>query len=470
MAKTHHRSSSKRSRTSNDSPSNPVDGDNNTTPKSEASSKLDSKMAKLSLPDKVITNIAKNANAMQQSFAEMLQRQLALNKISAQDHDGAHIIVKSAKVDKRKHCPITAPKRFQDDKEIKQIQEDDDKVLAKLEEDKSDLIRKSASRILELCKEEHKTLQLTAIHELAIDIANNERVRVELLELKCVPADVTDVQLGNTAAMEYIATNMMDEDAAKYQFKSAEAFAAAYAELHHVPVPKEDEPPPTNTAGGTEEEPPLTQPPPDTADATMEEAEVNPLTNNVVCKTVITKTKNVLTELWPLMTLPFWEEYRQAEIHRIVNKDAVIRSKSKKQEEANRQVTLNLEDLKDNPEKLVEELADTLTVRVAKNLKSEEQKSARRKESRKKSSGKSKTSQDTKPTNNGQSKRNKSKKNSKKQGQQSNSQQQKNAESSSNNNNNPNSHAGRGRGRGSGRGRNHRGGGGRGRGRGGRRN
>ncbi len=450
---------------SNDPPSNPVDRDNNTTPKSEASSKLDSKIAKLSLPDNVTMNIVKNAKTMQQSYAQVLQRRLASNKISAQDHEGAHLIVKSAKVDKSKHCPITAPKRFQDDEKMKEIQEEDDKLLANHEKKKSDLIRKAASRTLELIEEEFRNLQLTSIRELAIELANTERVRSELLEFKNVPTDVTDAQLGDAAAMSYIATNVQ-EDAAKYLFTSAEAFTKAYAKLHNVPMPKEDNPPTSSPPNP----PPLTyltQPrqedsDADAADIVMENvgagvgAEANPLTDNDVCKTVITKTKNVLTELWPIMTLTFWDEHKQAEINRIVNKDSKIRSKSKQQEEANRQVNLNLEDLKDNPEKFVDTLAEAMVEKSLPQLKR-----ALKKESRKKSSGKSKTSQDTKPTKNGQSKRNKSKK---KQGQQSNSQQQKNAESASTNNN-PNSHAGRG---GGGGGRSHRGGRGRGRGRGGR--
>ena len=439
---------------SNDPPSNPDDRDNNTTLKSEASSMLDSKIAKLSLPDNVTMIIVKNANTMQLFFAQLLQKQLALNKISAQDHEGAHLIVKSAKVDKSKHCPITAPKRFQDDKEMKAIQEEDDKLLANLEKTKSSLIRRSASRTLELMKEEFRKLQLTSIRELAIELANTERVRSELLEFKNVPTDVTDVQLGDAAAIEYIATNVREEDAAKYLFKSAKALTTAYAELHNVPMPKEDNPPSSTP-------PPLTQLSQETAaDTEMQDvregatAEANPLTDNDVCKTVITKTKNALTELWPIMTLTFWDEHKQAEIHRIVNKDSKIRSKSKQQEEANRQVTLNLEELKDNPEKCVETIADAVVKKSLPILKR-----AWKKESRKKSSGKSKTSQDTKPTKNGQSTRNNSKK---KQGQQSNSQQKKNAEAASNNNPNPN--AGRG-GRG---GRNHRGGRGRGNGRGGR--
>ena len=227
---------------SNDPPSNPDDRDNNTTLKSEASSMLDSKIAKLSLPDNVTMIIVKNANTMQQFFAQLLQKQLALNKISAQDHEGAHLIVKSAKVDKSKHCPITAPKRFQDDKEMKAIQEEDDKLLANLEKTKSSLIRRSASRTLELMKEEFRKLQLTSIRELAIELANTERVRSELLEFKNVPTDVTDVQLGDAAAIEYIATNVREEDAAKYLFKSAKALTTAYAELHNVPMPKEDNP------------------------------------------------------------------------------------------------------------------------------------------------------------------------------------------------------------------------------------
>eukprot|EP00986_Skeletonema_menzelii_P021293 scaffold33931_cov343-Skeletonema_menzelii.AAC.1 len=101
------RSSSKRSRTSNnDTPSVPNDGVNNNAPQSQASSTLNSKTATLSLSNKVTMNINENAKLMQEKFKANHQRHLASAKISAQDLNGAHPIVKSAKVDKRKN-PIT---------------------------------------------------------------------------------------------------------------------------------------------------------------------------------------------------------------------------------------------------------------------------------------------------------------------------------------------------------------------------
>ncbi len=443
-------SSSKRSRMSNDT-SGPNHEDTNTTPQSPASSKLDTKLATLSLPDKVLTNIKESKNLMQQSLAEMHKRQLAFIKISAQDPDGARPIVKSAKVDKHKHCPITAPKRFQDDTKMKEILEKDEDLRSQYEKDKSDLIRQAAEQVAELSKVEHRKLLLNKLQELAIDLANTERVNGEMMQYQKVPAGITDVQLGNAAAMDYINNNVNADAAKSYYFESTATFAAEYAALHNVPVPNQ-------------EIPPLTQ---ESTDSTMSEGEADPLKDNQVCKTIITKTKNTLTDLWPLMTTPFWNEYIQAEIHWVVNKDTTIRNASKKQEEANRQVSLNLEDLQTNPDAFVDVLADEVIEKM--NIKKKE--TARKQAARKKSSGGSKKNQNSKPTKNGQSKRNKSKKNSKKDGQQSNSQQQNNANSSDNNNNRAsNSNTRRqSRGeRGRGNGRNHQGGRGNGRGRGGR--
>lgn len=441
------RSSSKRSRLSNDT-SDPNHEDTTTTPQSQASSMLDTKLATLSLPNKVNTNIMESKNLMQQSLAEMHKRKLALKKISAQDPDGARPIVKSAKVDKHKHCPITAPKRFQDDTKMKEILGKDEDLRSKYEKDKSELIRQAAGRSAELSKVEHRKLLLNKLQELAIDLANTERVNSEMMQYLLVPAGITDVQLGNAAAMDYINNNVNADAAKSYYFESTATFAAEYAALHNVPVPNQ-------------EIPPFTQ------ESNMSEGEADPLKDNQVCKTIITKTKNTLTDLWPLMTTPFWNEYIQAEIHRVVNKDTTIRNASKKQEEANRQVSLNLEDLQTNPDAFVDVLADKVTEKMNVN----KQETARKLAARKKSSGGSKKNQNSKPTKNGQSKRNKSKKNSKKDGQQSNSQQQNNANSSDNNNNRASNSNTRGKsqgGRGRGNGRNHQGGRGNGRGRGGR--
>jgi len=298
------RSSSKRSRMSNDT-SGPNHEDTNTTPQSPASSKLDTKLATLSLPDKVLTNIKESKNLMQQSLAEMHKRQLAFIKISAQDPDGARPIVKSAKVDKHKHCPITAPKRFQDDTKMKEILGKDEDLRSQYEKDKSDLIRQAAEQVAELSKVEHRKLLLNKLQELAIDLANTERVNGEMMQYQKVPAGITDVQLGNAAAMDYINNNVNADAAKSYYFESTATFAAEYAALHNVPVPNQ-------------EIPPLTQ---ESTDSTMSEGEADPLKDNQVCKTIITKTKNTLTDLWPLMTTPFWNEYIQAEIHRVVNKD-----------------------------------------------------------------------------------------------------------------------------------------------------
>jgi len=444
------RSASKRSRTSNnDTPSVPNDGDdNNNAPQSKASSMLNSKMVTLSLSNKVKTNINENAILMQTKFKETHQRSLASAKISAQDQDGARPIVRSAKADKQKHCPITVPKRFQDDKEMKEIQEADDKLVAKYEEDKSDLIRKNASRITKLLKEELREKILQALRALATDVATHERVIYQITEFKYVPTNVTDIDLGNAAAMEYISTNVQDDAAKRYKFESSAAFKAAYAELHgvHVPVPQE---PPVLTQAT------LAQP------ETMEVEEV-PLKDNEDCKHILTKTKNTINDLWPLMTTPFWEEYIQDEIHRTVDRDVGVRTRVNKQEEANHNVSINFDelqdDLKDDPKKFVSTLAEA----VSAHNKEEEQKAARKKASRKKSSGESKKNQATAPTKNGQSGGKKSKQNSKKGGQQ----QQNTAKSSNNNSNNTSKASNRNsnNGGGRGRGRNHPGGRGNGRG------
>jgi len=400
-------------------------------------------------------NINENAKLMQEKFKANHQRHLASAKISAQDLNGAHPIVKSAKVDKRKN-PITVSNRFQDDPKMKQIKEADDKLAAETEKNKSDLIRKAANRVAELTKEELLQTILKALRVLATDLATHERVIHRFTTFKCVPPDVSDEALGDAAAMAYIATNLGDEAAKRYLFESKANFEKAYAELTgvHVPMPKATE---TETVSIL----PLTQPDQSSQDVTMEE---DPLKDNEECKLVIIKIKNKINDLWPLMTTPFWDEYVQAEIHRTVDKDVGVRSRVNKQEEANHNVSINFDDLQDtltnDPRKFVSTVAEAISA----HNKEEEKKAARKKASRKKSLGKSKKSQDTKPTKNGQSEKNKSKQNSKKNGQQ----QQNNAKSSNNNSNNTSAASNRNpnNGRGRGRGRNHQGGRGNGRGRG----
>ena len=327
---------------------------------------------------------------MQDGYAEMLQRRLARGKISAQDQTGACPIVKSAKADN--YCRVTAPKKWQNDPKMKEIQAKKAEADAKHGETSSDFIREAATRFEELSIEEFQDTIVKTIHELAIDFATTARVRGEF-DSVFLPSDVTDIQLGNAAAMEYITTTIQESDES-YEFESAEKFAVRYSNLYHVPVPKTI--PETNI--------PLTQP------SQMEtEEDEDPLKKNQACITTITKIKNLLNDVWPAMTTPFWKEYKETEMNRIINRDTSVRTTARNQENANRSVSLNLESLQDNPESFLDSVADAVDYRLAQ--KEKERKQKQKKDARKKSLGNSKKNQDTKPTNNGQSKKGKSKKN-----------------------------------------------------------
>lgn len=422
------RSASKRSRKSNDTSSNPTTEAVNTT-ESKACSLLNSLLEdKLSLSSKVTKHITENAIVMQEGYAEMLQRRLARGKISAQDQTGACPIVKSAKADN--YCPVTAPKKWQNDPKMKEIQAKKAEADTKHGETSSDFIREAATRFEELSIEEFQDTIVKTIHELAIDFATTARVRGEF-DSVFLPSDVTDIQLGNAAAMEYITTTIKESDES-YEFESAEKFAVRYSNLYHVPVPKTI--PETNI--------PLTQP------SQMEtEEDEDPLKKNQAYITTITKIKNLLNDVWPAMTTPFWNEHKETEMNRIINRDTSVRTTARNQENANRSVSLNLESLQNNPESFLDSVADAVEHRRAQ--KEKERKQKQKKDARKKSLGNSKKNQDTKPTSNGQSKKGKSKKDT----------EQQNQAKSSNNRNQKNS-------RGGGRGNDHQGGRGKGRGRG----
>ena len=449
------RSASKRSRQSDDSPPNPTSGDNiDNTSKSEASSVLQEKLQKLSLPLKVRNNIVNNASTMLASFSKLTQRRQALGKISAPDHTGELPIVKSARAEN--HCPIVPPREFQGDKEMNEILKRKAEIDAQYEKDTSDCIRESADRTKELSTDKFRNVIVKTIQELAIDLANFARVRGQYKGEGFVPNNITDTHLGNAAAMDYITSNLID--ATPFEFESVDKLAERYSDLHNVTVPKSQ----GNAVLG--EDGYLTQ------DSEMEDEddEEDPLKNDQVCVKVISHTKNMLNDLWPLMTKPFWDEHIEAEINRQVNTDTSIRTTSKKLEEANRNVNLNLEDLQKDPKSFVKHM----TSAVREEMKQEDKKEAQKqkKAARKKSSGRAKKNQASKPIKNGQSGGSKSKKNSQNDGQQrSGSQQQNHANSSNNNNNNNNNNrrgSSRGGGRGRGRGNDRRGGGGRGRGRG----
>ena len=184
-----------------------------------------------------------------------------------------------------------------------------------------------------------------------------------------------------------------------------------------------------------------------------EEEDEDPLKKNQAYITTIKQIKNLLNDVWPAMTTPFWMEYKEAEMARIIDKDASIHATARKQENANRSVSLNLESFQDDPESFLDSVADAVNHRLVQKEKARKQK--QKTDARKKSLGNSKKDQDTKPTKNGQSKKGKSKKNT----QDTEQQNQQNQANSSNNRNQRNS-------RGGGRGNDRQGGRGRGRGRG----
>ena len=434
------RSAPKRSRKSNDTPSIPTAEVVNTT-ESKASSLLNSLVEhKLSLSSKVIKHITENAIVMQEGYAEMMKRHLAHGKISAQDQTGARPIVKSAKADN--YCPVTAPKKWINDQKLKEIQARKAEADTKHGEASSDFIREAATRFKELSKEEFRDTIVKAIHELATDFAITARIRGEF-DSVFLPSDVTDIQLGHAAAMEYITTTIKESNEF-YQFESAEKFAERYSDLYHVPVPKtSQEVNIQNIQGGI-----YTQP------SQMEtEEDEDPLKKNQAYIKTIKQIKNLLNDVWPAMTTPFWMEYKEAEMARIIDKDASIHATARKQENANRSVSLNLESFQDDPESFLDSVADAVNHRLVQKEKARKQK--QKTDARKKSLGNSKKDQDTKPTKNGQSKKGKSKKNT----QDTEQQNQQNQANSSNNRNQRNS-------RGGGRGNDRQGGRGRGRGRG----
>jgi hypothetical protein len=368
-------------------------------------------------------NITQLVKVMLDAFTEKVKRRQASGKISAQDDTGAHPIVNSAKAEK--HCPITVPRRYQDDEKMKDILEKNEKKTEAYVEDKSALIREASVRMIELTEDELRIQLVQAIQELAIDLANTTRVRNQLVENKFPPSNITDVQLGNAAALEYILDNMGDDAAKLYLFDSAKKLAERYSALHNVALPKDSQ---------TVISPFLTQESVATVDtdATMEEKD--PIKSDDACQKIITMTKNMLTDLFPLMTTPFWNEFIEAEINRTIDKDTKIRSKAASQEKANREVNLQLENLKNLEQTDPQAYIKLMAQAVRKEFDADEKKKKRKqkKDSRKKSSAVPQKNQGTNATNNGRSRNGKSKKKAQKDGQQ----QQNHANSSSNNNNN----------------------------------